>query len=146
METEPGANLFKHMKHLAATALAVLLPMGMTAGYNSLLIRDKGSAEHLIDVSGLEISFSDGMLTATNPENTLTLMLEDVASMEFSENLATGAGMTTDLSGKGSISVWSLTGASMGVYESPRHAAASLNPGIYVIRYQDGLTAKISVK
>lgn len=134
------------MKHLAAAALAVMLPASLSAAYNSVLIRDKGAVEHLIDVSGLEISFSDGRLTATNPENTLTLLLEDVVSMEFSEDIATGAGLTMDTTIENSVAVWSLTGAPMGVYESPRHAAASLNPGIYVIRYKDGLTAKITVK
>lgn len=134
------------MKKFTALAFACLLPACMSAGYNSLLIRDKASVEHLIDIGGLEINFNDGSLKASNPENTLTLLLDDVESMEFSDRKADGSGVSMTTVGSGNITVFSMTGVPMGVYQTPQDAAASLDPGIYVVRYEDGLTAKIAVR
>jgi len=103
-----------------------------------------------VTASELTITFADGKLIATNAEGTQTLTLTDLSKMYFS---TTGdanaiedvkADGPTDMSQE-PVEVFTLTGISIGKYDTLQQAKSSLSQGIYVVK-SASRTLKIAVK
>ena len=103
-----------------------------------------------VTASELTITFADGKLIATNAEGTQTITLTDLSKMYFS---TTGdanaiedvkADGPTDMSQE-PVEVFTLTGISIGKYDTLQQAKSSLSQGIYVVK-SASRTLKIAVK
>lgn len=122
----------------------MLAAVALHAEYKSMIFSTATGVSHSLDLTGLEIEFTDGKLLALNSEQTLELPLAQMATMEFSENISSG--IDDALAGTSEVSVYNLSGALCAEGASPSAALGNLTPGIYVMKYSDGTTIKILVK
>lgn len=113
--------------------------------YNYLVMTNGQGSQTAIAVEGLEITFSDGSLVATNADGTTTLSLTDLAMMEFSETAEVSTGIDEMNVSAQPVVVYSLSGVQMGSFANVREAQQRLQQGVYVAK-QEGKTAKFCVK
>ena len=118
--------------------------------YPYLMFQTTDGSTTAMAASELTITFSDGKLTVTNAESTQTLTLTDLSKMYFSTtDNANGiedvnADGLTNLN-QGPVEVFTLTGISIGKYDTLQQAKSSLSQGIYVVK-SASRTLKIAVK
>lgn len=118
--------------------------------YPYLMFQTADGSTTAVTASDLTITFSDGKLIATNAEGTQTLNLTNLSKMYFS---ATGdANAIEDVKADGQLNmsqepveVFTLTGISIGKYDTLQQAKSSLSQGIYVVK-SASRTLKIAVK
>lgn len=133
------------MKKFALALGGMLLPMLAMAEYNSMQFESSDGGNHYIDISGLEISFADHTLTASNAETTLTLPLNQVVSMQFSNSPGSEVKIV-EMGNTDAIEVYSASGISLGSYKSLTEVRNDVPSGIFVVRYSDGTTLKLLKK
>lgn len=111
-------------------------------GFASMEFNTSDGTTHSIAVKNLSISFADGMMIASNGNQTLSLPLADLSTMSFA-----GTSAITDIETgvEQSIDVLSVSGATCGRFSSIADAHAKLSPGIYIARSAAGKTFKIIV-
>ncbi len=102
-----------------------------------------------LTVSELEMTFSNGSLTAVNTDGTYTLTLSEIASMQFSTTqegtLPDAIRCVSQPVMADAVEMFTLSGISLGVFSNVAAAEASLPRGVYVGK-QQGSTFKLSVK
>lgn len=135
------------MKKIFFLAMACIMAAVASAGeFNSMCFTSTDGGKHYISLSQLEITVSDGMLTATADEaQSLTFPLDQLQSMEFSSE---SPSVINEISAQktGRVTAYDIKGMSHGNYYSVTEAAKSLSAGTYVIKSADGHTYKIIVK
>lgn len=98
-----------------------------------------------IAIESLRLTFSNGLLVATNGEGSQTYTLTDLSKMFFSQTPTAIAHPNMDRVDSAEAEVFTMTGVSMGTFADEQVARASLPAGLYVIRSKDR-TYKMSVK
>ena len=106
--------------------------MAHASTYNYLIFTNQAGTTTAFKVNNLTLKVSGSDLQVTNNEGTVTLVLTDLASMQFSVD-KTITSVENVLDANAPVEVYSLTGASLGTYGSMVEAAKSLNAGSYVI-------------
>ena len=106
--------------------------MAHASTYNYLVFTNQAGTTTAFKVNNLTLKVSGSDLQVTNNEGTVTLVLTDLASMQFSVD-KTITSVENVLDANAPVEVYSLTGASLGTYGSMVEAAKSLNAGSYVI-------------
>lgn len=111
--------------------------MAHASTYNYLVFTNQAGTTTAFKVNNLTLKVSGSDLQVTNNEGTVTLVLTDLASMQFSvdKNITS---VENVLDANAPVEVYSLTGASLGTYGSMVEAAKSLNAGSYVISNGNG--------
>ena len=112
--------------------------------YNYLVMADNEGQRTPLNVNGLELKFSDGMLMAVNADGTYTFQLASLASMYFSET-TTSITEADKANSHSSFEVFTLSGLCRGSFADMSDIKGSLPAGIYVVR-QNGKTTKIALK
>ena len=115
----------------------LLLALGFTmmahAGtYNYLVFTNQSGATTAFSICNLTLEVNGTDLQVTNDEGTVTLILSELASMQFSVD-KTITGVENILHADAPVQVHSVTGVFMGTYNSMIDAAKCLNMGTYVI-------------
>lgn len=121
---------------------ALVLPMMADGGfdYPYLVFTTADGSQTAVQVDGLQMSFNDGVLTASNGQQTVTIQVEDLTEMHFAEtNVVTSIESETSVgeSGKARVQLFDLSGR--------RVQTGGLSRGVYVMK-EGSKTAKICVK
>lgn len=125
----PMKNLFL----LLALGFAMMAHAGT---YNYLVFTNQAGSTTAFSVSNLILRVNGSDLQVTNDEGTVSMVLTELASMEFSAD-KTATGIEGVLNADTLVQVYSVTGASLGTYSSMVEAAKSLQAGTYVISNGD---------
>lgn len=125
----PMKNLFL----LLALGFAMMAHAGT---YNYLVFTNQSGTTTSFAVSNLTLQVNGSDLQVTNDEGTVSMVLTELASMEFSAD-KTATGIEGVLNADTLVQVYSVTGASLGTYSSMVEAAKSLQAGTYVISNGD---------
>lgn len=115
--------------------LLLALCLSMTAyatTYNYLVFTNQAGTTTAFKVNNLTLEVDGTDLQVTNEEGTVTLILSELASMQFSVD-KTVTGVENILHADAPVQVHSVTGVFMGTYNSMIDAAKCLNMGTYVI-------------
>lgn len=133
------------MKKLFISAL--LIAGGWTASsaqYPSMMFTTIDGEVHLAPVEDLRITFVDGDLVASSANRTLSIPLDKLMSMQFSEEEASIDRIV--INSDAPVEVYDLSGVCYGTFVSAEAMRAELQEGIYVVKQADGATSKIFLK
>ena len=135
------------MKLQALTAMALLGTLAaQAADYQYLTIEKKDGTALSITAVGLNITYADGKMTATNGTETATLALTDLSRMFFSNSKeATAIAAIEDLQPETAATVYDLSGRLVANEVLPSALSSQLRKGVYIVR-QNTKTVKIQVK
>ncbi len=128
--------------------LSLMLMTGMAANayeYPYLAFATTDGTVQTVSVESLSITVSDGKLVVTNSDGTVNFTLTDLSKMYFSTAQENSTGVQQIETTSGGIKVYSLTGLSMGTFETVAQARAALQSGVYVIK-GNGKNYKINIK
>ena len=116
------------------------------ADYNYVLFSLDNGEKKSIASENLKITFSSGNLIAESGETVLSLPLNDLASMEFSNDSSGDAGIES-LSPDTwqDVNIFTIDGEHKGKFESLQNAANILPKGIYIVNVKNGQSFKIVV-
>ena len=132
------------MKNLFLLLALGFAMMAHAGTYNYLVFTNQSGTATSFAVRNLTLQVNDSDLQVTNDDGTVNLVLTDLASMEFSaDKIVTG--VEGVLNADTPVQVYSVTGASLGTYNSMVEAAKCLQAGTYVISNGDQ-SQKIVVK
>lgn len=112
-------------------ALAALL--AQASDYAYLVFTNTAGTNTALSVANLSMTINGNTLTVTNDDGTTEFTLTDLAAMEFSVDGETLA-FENVLNGALPVSVYTLSGTSMGVFDNLLRAVGSLGKGAYVIK------------
>ena len=116
------------------------------ADYQYLTIEKKDGTALSITAVGLNITYADGKMTATNGTETATLALTDLSRMFFSNSKeATAIAAIEDLQPETAATVYDLSGRIVANEVLPSALSSQLRKGVYIVR-QNTKTVKIQVK
>lgn len=133
------------MKKLLLLMAIALMSLTTRAdeGNSHLVFRTIDGNAYSITALGVDITFADGNMVATNADETVTLPLASLASMEFGDQVTSLTDIAADFDG--AVAVAGLGGQAFGTYASMAEARRLLAPGIYVAANQAGQTIKFIV-
>lgn len=113
-------------------------------GYSYLTFEQADGGLLSFDVESLEMYFDGGTLYVQNASGSKSLTVSDLKRMYFSSE-ATGITDLSATSKAGPLSVYDLTGKSVGQFGSVSQMQSTLSKGVYVVK-QNNHTSKIVVK
>ena len=129
------------MKKLIITlAMSCMLLTLSATDYKFLTLESVDGSLRSVSAIGLTLTFSDGNLVASDGT---VIPLSNLSKMYFTET--SGISETTTIK-SGYISVYSLTGMSMGTFSSTSAMTSALPAGIYIIKDQEGNTRKTTIR
>ena len=112
------------------------------ADYPYLVFTNTSGTNVVLSVENLTFNVSGSTLQVSNAEGTTTFTLTDLASMQFSVDGSTD-GLEDVLNADLPVSVYSLTGVSLGTFDNLQQAVEGVDAGSYVI--SDGKNAQTIV-
>ena len=115
---------------LLAVCCAVMAQAGT---YSYLVFTNTDATTTSFNVSNLTLTVSGSNLQVTNDEGTVNLVLTDLAAMQFSTSADSVTAIENVLDADQPIQVFSVSGASLGSFNSLLEAAQHLSAGAYVI-------------
>ena len=124
------------MKNLFLLLALGLAMMAHASTYNYLVFTNQAGITTAFSVNNLILKVEGSDLQVTNDEETVNLVLTELASMQFSKD-KTVTGVQDILNADTPVQVYSVTGSLLGVYNSMIEVAKSLQPGTYVISNGD---------
>lgn len=128
--------------------LAVMLAAGvlptMAGEYAYLAFTNTSGITTSLSAVNLAATVSGSSLVVTNDEGTVSFALTELASMQFS-TIAPETALDNVLDGDQPVTVLSISGTSLGSFDSLVQAAQQLDRGTYVI-VQSGKSQKLVVK
>lgn len=120
------------MKNLFLLLALGFAMMAHASTYNYLVFTNQAGTTTAFEVNNLTLKVNGSDLQVTNGEGTVNLVLTELASMQFSVD-KTATSVENVLNADAPVEVYSLTGASLGIYGSMVEAAKTLSAGSYVI-------------
>jgi hypothetical protein len=100
--------------------------------YKFLVFTNTEGTNTAFNVDGLTLRVEGSNLQVTNADGTVNMILTALKSMQFSED-GTLTALDDVLNADAPVQVFSLSGMSLGTYDSMMEAAKKLTPGAYVI-------------
>lgn len=134
------------MKKLILLLTATVLTMSAHAyDYPYLTFQNSDGTQTSVSVESLSITVNDGNLVCTNSDGTTNISIAELSKMFFStDGTPTGiSAVSTKTSGD--VEIYTLTGISLGKFQSLSQAKDNLNSGIYLIKSDTG-TSKIAIR
>ena len=129
----------KFFTFLMALGGALLLD---AADYPYLVFTNTSGTNVVLSVENLTFNVSGSTLQVSNADGTVSFALTELASMQFSVDGSTD-GLEDVLNADLPVSVYSLTGVSLGTFDNLQQAVEGLDAGSYVI--SDGKNAQTIV-
>lgn len=116
------------------------------ADYQYLTIEKKDGTALSMTAVGLNITYANGRMTATNGTETATLALTELSRMFFSNTKdATAIATIENLQPETAATVYDLSGRLVASEVMPSALSSQLRKGVYIVR-QNTKTVKIQVK
>lgn len=106
--------------------------MAYASTYNYLVFTSQTGTTTVFAISNLTINVSGNELSVTNDDGTVNLVLTNLVSMQFSED-KTITSLENVINADEIVQVYSVTGASLGTYNSMVEAAKKLSAGTYIL-------------
>lgn len=131
------------MKNLLLSFILAVVPLFGYAEGKSLVFTTSDGVSHSIAAAGLNISFEDGMMNASNGSESLSLSVASLSSMYF--GVSSGVAIAP-VSSDSPVSVISPSGLRLGDFRSMDEAKTQLPGGMYIVRTSEGKTVKIVVE
>jgi hypothetical protein len=132
-------------KHLLLLMLFIALSASAD-NFSYLAFKSSDGTVQTVSVASLTLTFSNGVVTATNSEGSKTFTLADLSMMYFSvDQEGTNSIESVFRNVEGQVTVYSLTGVKMGSYASIAEARGALKSGIYVVS-AGGKSYKMNLK
>ncbi len=128
------------MKKIIILTLLAVFTLGIQAAdYNYLVFTLSDGTTKSISSSSLNITFSDGNMTATSGSSTVTIALTSLTKMEFSNNGETGIEtIKTNFTLDDATEIYDMNGRRI-------PSGSALSRGVYIIK-SNGKTQKIAVQ
>ncbi len=101
--------------------------------YNYLVFTATDGTETSFATGRLKITFSDGMLVASNADGTQRFVITDLSKMYFSST-TTAVGHVETAVNDAPVTVYTVTGVKLGVFDSADAARQQLKSGIYLFK------------
>lgn len=108
--------------------------MAQAADYPYLVFTNTGGTTTVLGVTNMTLAVSGSNLSVTNADGTTTFVLTDLANMQFSVDGSTVSAIDHVLDAGQPVSVFSLTGISLGTFNSLTEGVKTLSTGAYVIK------------
>ena len=132
------------MKKILVLVVAVVCAgIAQAADYPYLVFTNTAGTTTALTVSNMTLSVNGSELSVTNAEGTQAFTLTELANMQFSADGTTG--IENVLNGEQPVDIFSITGVSLGTFNSLTEGAKALPVGAYVIK-QGTNTQTIVVK
>ena len=106
--------------------------MAYASTYNYLVFTSQTGTTTVFTISNLTINVSGNELSVTNNDGTVNLVLTNLVSMQFSKD-KTITSLENVINADELVHVYSVTGASLGTYNSMVEAAKKLSAGTYIL-------------
>lgn len=108
--------------------------MAQAADYPYLVFTNTAGTSTALSVSNMTLTVSGSSLSVTNADGTTAFVLTDLANMQFSVDGSTVSAIDHVLDAGQPVSVFSLTGISLGTFNSLTEGVKTLSTGAYVIK------------
>lgn len=131
------------MKKFLLLAILAASVLSVRAEFNKLVFRTLDGEEQSVDLTGLNITFTDGQLLAVSQEASVTISVASLASMEFADGDIDGIQAAE---ADATVTAYSTDGICYGAFESKSAASEALPVGLYIIKSASGLTSKLLIK
>lgn len=123
------------MKKILVLVVAVVCAgIAQAADYPYLVFTNTGGTTTVLGVTNMTLAVSGSNLSVTNADGTNTFVLTDLTNMQFSVDGSTVSAIDHVLDAGQPVSVFSLTGISLGTFNSLTEGAKALSTGAYVIK------------
>ena len=119
--------------------------MAQAADYPYLVFTNTGGTTTVLGVTNMTLAVSGSNLSVTNADGTTAFVLTDLANMQFSVDGSTVSAIDHVLDAGQPVSVFSLTGISLGTFNSLTEGVKTLSTGAYVIK-QGGKSQTVVVQ
>ena len=107
--------------------------MAQATTYSYLVFTNTSGTTTSFNASNLTLTVSGTNLQVTNSDGTVSLVLTELAAMQFSTSADTITALENVLDADQPVQVFSISGTSLGSFGSLLEAAQHLNAGMYVI-------------
>ena len=106
--------------------------MAYASTYNYLVFTNQNGSTTAFSVNNLTLKVNGNELSVTNNDGTVNLVLTNLVSMQFSKD-KTITSLENVINADEIVQVYSVTGASLGTYNSMVEAAKKLSAGTYIL-------------
>ena len=106
--------------------------MAYASTYNYLVFTNQNATTTAFPVNNLTLKVNGNELSVTNNDGTVNLVLTNLVSMQFSKD-KTITSLENVINADEIVQVYSVTGASLGTYNSMVEAAKKLSVGTYIL-------------
>lgn len=130
-------------RSLFILVMVICAVMAQAADYPYLVFTNTGGTTTVLGVTNMTLAVGGSNLSVTNADGTTTFVLTELANMQFSADGTTG--IENVLNGEQPVDIFSITGVSLGTFNSLTEGAKALPVGAYVIK-QGTNTQTIVVK
>ncbi|MBQ7192372.1 MAG: hypothetical protein IJS00_05820 [Paludibacteraceae bacterium] len=122
------------MKRSLFLLMALLVAMlAKAVDYPYLVFTNTSGTNTVLSVSDMTLTVSGSELRVTNAEGTISFVLTELASMQFSKD-GTLLALKEVLDADKPVQLFTLTGQSVGIYDNLKDAVQRNNAGVYVIK------------
>lgn len=132
------------MKKAIISGIVAVAAFGAMAQSPQFVFVTGQGEHHVMESTGLVITFEEGTLVATNSSQTLTLPVSTLASMGYTDEEPKQDSINEIFAGEG-CTYYSTDGVEQGKFASTDAARKALKPGVYVIK-SNGASLKIMLK
>ena len=119
------------MKKVLILLLVLCATFAQASTYKYLVFTNTAGTTTAFGVNNLTLTIDGSQLQVTSADGSVNIALTDLKSMQFSADGTTALEKVIDA--EAPVQVYSISGASLGTYESMLEAAKSLHAGSYVI-------------
>lgn len=106
--------------------------MAYASTYNYLVFTNQNGTTTAFSVNNLTLKVNGNELSVTNNDGTVNVVLTNLVSMQFSKD-KTITSLENVINADERVQVYSVTGASLGTYNSMVEAAKKLSAGTYIL-------------
>lgn len=128
-------------KAILSFLLLYCMTVTQAASYKYLVVEKTDGTRHSMEASGLTLMFSEGNLVASDGTS---IALTQLTKMYFSDVDAIEEILSSTL--QGTFTVYTLSGEESGTFDGVNELNTRLPKGIYIIKDQQGNTAKIQIR
>lgn len=115
-------------------AVALYAITAHAADYPYLVFTNTSGTSTVLSVSDMTLAVSGSLLQVTNADGTNSFTLTDLANMQFSKDGSTVAAIENVIDAGSAVEVFSMTGISLGHYNTLLEAVSATGTGTYVIK------------
>ena len=132
-------------KGLLVAVMALLVLSARAYDYPYLVFTNTSGVTTALAADGLTATVNGSMLVVTNASGTVSFVLTDLASMQFStDGINLVDGLENVLQADAPVRVFTVAGLSLGEFDNLLQAAQRLGKGAYVI-VQNGNSQKVVI-